>query len=249
MNIIFLFQDRAYIFHEITILTYFPIAGGWNTNPNATVFAGIFRCILFRCGVRPNLNGNVVPQDGTELLTAETDEDSNEDPPLHLERLSLYSEDVVSYIAGWIARKLQTKLKCMECALSLTSLDPKPKYSLLSIKDNGGLMLPSNDLRQICIRAEKIYRLIERPNTSRFTVELMRSIKTELFRTLFKSLEEHHYNTINGIDSHVTSLVRLICAKFFNLRQHHKAKRHNLHIHEKRMRSVYGHMLHYAYHQ
>lgn len=237
---------------NIFLITFHFLTGGWNTNPNATVFAAIFRSLLFRCGVRPSLNGNVRPQDGTELLAAGSELYSDEEPEedVHFNQLSLYVEDVVVYIAGWIARNLQVKLKCMDCALCLTSQHAIPQNnSLIAIKDHGGLISPSGGVRHVCLRAEKLFRENDRVTTSQFTVNLLFKLTPDLFTIIFPELRDHHFDTLNGIDSHVTSLVRLICFKYFNLRKHHVAKRHNLRIHEKRMRSLYSHMLHYAYHQ
>lgn len=172
---------------------------------------------------------------------------TSEEPDIH--RLSLYVEDVVTYIAGWIARSLQGNIKCMDCALSLTSLVPMQHHddSLLSIKDNGGLITPSNAVRMICLHAERQFRQDEEIPLPKFMVSLLRSLPSPT--DLFIDLRDHHLQTLSGIDSHLTSLVRLVALKYFNLRKHHVAKRCNLRIHARRMRSTFNHLLHYTFHQ
>lgn len=86
-------------------------------------FGSIFRKILFRCGATPSTSGNVVPLDGTELLSLEDDGDGDneemniEDP---LPTVSLYLDDTIFYISGWIARKLQRRF-----GTYLPTADPK----------------------------------------------------------------------------------------------------------------------------
>ncbi len=44
--------------------------GGWNNNPTAGQFQGIFRHLMVRCGVSPSISGNVVEQNETVSLSA-----------------------------------------------------------------------------------------------------------------------------------------------------------------------------------
>ncbi|ROL55327.1 THAP domain-containing protein 6 [Anabarilius grahami] len=45
-------------------------SGGWNNNPTAGQFQGIFRRLMVRCGVSPSGSGNVAAQDETVFLSA-----------------------------------------------------------------------------------------------------------------------------------------------------------------------------------
>ncbi|CAL8357537.1 unnamed protein product [Gadus morhua 'NCC'] len=45
-----------------------PSSGGWNNNPTAGQFQGIFRKLMYRCGVKPVDSGNVRGQDATVTL-------------------------------------------------------------------------------------------------------------------------------------------------------------------------------------
>ncbi|CAL8304277.1 unnamed protein product [Arctogadus glacialis] len=45
--------------------------GGWNNNPTAGQFQGIFRKLMCRCGVKPVDSGNMRGQDATITMSAD----------------------------------------------------------------------------------------------------------------------------------------------------------------------------------
>lgn len=216
------------------------------------VLASTFRKILFRCGVTPSLTGNIiprdiVPQDGMDLLREEQTENIYDIHVEPLSSLSRYLDDTILYIAGYVARRLQRAMKCVQCALAITSSLPIPNDdSLLSIKDNGGLVMPSRSTERICKVCEVVFRSkSDWKNNTNFITAVMRKL---LGMGLFNHLNEHHINTMNGIDSHVTSLIRLIINTYFTIRQHHKCKLRNIEIHNRRMRRSFTTILHSHYH-
>lgn len=222
---------------------FFP--GGWNTNPSCAEFSAAIKRLLFRCGVSAGPSGNVQPQDGTEMLQNINDISEQDEIP-STSQLSLYVDDTVQYMAGWISRQLQCRLKCMDCALALTSAGPSlDENSLLSIKDNGGLIYPSVSVVRICKKAETLIRA-KRKWSKEFIPSALMALQG---MNLFPNLNEHHLNTLDGVDSHVTSIIRLILWKYFNVRQHHVSKLQNLELHRRRMRSSYNTLLHRHYNQ
>ncbi|CAL8267137.1 unnamed protein product [Boreogadus saida] len=60
-----------------TIVQYTPdqreslSTGGWNNNPTAGQFQGIFRKLMCRCGVKPVDSGNMRGQDATITMSAD----------------------------------------------------------------------------------------------------------------------------------------------------------------------------------
>lgn len=200
--------------------------------------------MLCRTGASPSLNGNVRPQDGTDLLRNQSPGSHFDVPPMT--SMTLYVDDTTLYIAGYIARKLQRSVKCLDCALALTSSRPIPNdRSLISIKDNGGLIMPCPCLHRICKTAELIYR-----TKSRWGLEFISVVLEKLQDcTLFPSLQEHHLNTLYGIDSHLTSLIRLIIKTYFNIRQHHRSSLRNMELHNQLMRRSFTTILHSHFHQ
>ena len=223
------------------------LSGGWNSNPTAVTFASTYRKILYRCGVTPSLQGNVRPQDGTDLLRHDNDGDDNTN--LYVQpttSLTLYLDDTIEYISGWIARHLQQRVKCIECALALTSSEPFPSDGrLLNIKDRGLLIAPNSSITRICKVAETVFRA-----KSRWGIEYIVTVYRKLYEmNLFLTLQNHHRDTLNGIDSHVTSLIRLIINTYFNIRQHHKTKLKNVDLHRQMMRRTYTTIIHSHLHQ
>jgi hypothetical protein len=80
--------------------------------------------------------------------------------------LSEFSVGILEYISGFIVRKLANKMSCLECYKRLTaeltknmndvtSLDGK---SLLQLKNNGGLKIPSTDVVHVVKHSEKVLR-------------------------------------------------------------------------------------------
>lgn len=229
---------------------HFFFAGGWNANPSASVFASAFRGILFRCGITPSTTANVRPQDGTDLLREETlhehEEDNNDDQDEHPLSLSPFLDNVVEYISGWVARHLQTRIKCMDCALSLTSETPLLTGNrLINIKDRGGLMIPSISLQNVCKACEVFFKSKKEKKMKFIQIVVEHLIGLDIFATL----NQHHLDTLDGVDSHITSLIRLIISTYYDLRQHHACKLRNLELHRRRMRGTYTHLLHHHYHQ
>lgn len=70
--------------------------------------------------------------------------------------LRKFVDGVSTYIAGFVAKKVATKLHCDECKLSLTS--STHKNSLTDIKNYGYLTKPSTDVEKKNNVTEKIFK-------------------------------------------------------------------------------------------
>ncbi|KAK6167152.1 hypothetical protein SNE40_021247 [Patella caerulea] len=141
--------------------------GGWNNNPSAVQFSNAYRSLLGHVGVSGTIDGNTscVPQDITSILEVDnteiiTFEDAlaDHDYPINGRGISSFVEGVLEYIAGWVVRKLMSKVQCVHCAHALVKPKTDHKYGLLNIKNNGGLCIPSNDVIQIVRQCEVILR-------------------------------------------------------------------------------------------
>lgn len=88
--------------------------------------------------------------------------------------ISLISENVVTYIAGFVVKKLKKNTLCITCKFSLeqnyASVDDT-NFKLLNQKNRGGLLRPSSDVIQICILVEKRIRQIMYLNNKQMTKE------------------------------------------------------------------------------
>ncbi|RXG59667.1 hypothetical protein Avbf_08349 [Armadillidium vulgare] len=75
------------------------------------------------------------------------------------ETLTLVCDNIVSYISGFIVRKLSKSIKCVSCIAALTNENSvSPYMSLINIKNKGGLVLPSQDVIKTCRWCEKVIR-------------------------------------------------------------------------------------------
>lgn len=156
--------------------------GGFNNNPNAVQFRAAFKRLLIRAEIRDAGVGNCVPLEQINILTCSsktnpatainelTERNSfvelpEDDSELFEEfiqcmynNLPNYSESVVTYIAGFISRKLSRSVKCDICANLLFGDADAYQKSLITLKNRGGLVYPSKDVTNIIIKIEKILK-------------------------------------------------------------------------------------------
>ena len=121
--------------------------------------------------------------------------------------ISEYKENAIAYIGGYIVRKLSQSMDCATCCRAMTSTDlRKSHFSLIRIKDNGGLAYPSDDIIKILTVCEKYFNLYVRRDGEGMSAcknlhaKLQHSIISELSVTrpaffLFSSLLQHDIDT------------------------------------------------------
>lgn len=205
------------------------LVGGWNNNPNVSQFRAAFRKLISRCGAVSDscLTGNVTAQE--EVLLIQTNSNANVD--LFVEnthdahsfsaRIKGFS---IVYIAGYLVRKVSKSISCVTCRQALVSQHPSTKYAhlytLLEIKDNGGLVRPSDGVITIILTADMYLRSTNKPSYLGCVVHVFNTVGS----SDVLDLRSHIDNTVYNITNHSTSLIRLILQVFYNLRQHHYAK-------------------------
>ena len=137
--------------------------------------------------------------------------------------MSEFSSNVVTYVAGYVSRKLCTKLKCVGCKSCLLSTDHVVTNSkLLTRKNNGGLVVPSESTVTVCCVTERCIRLIcsaspekiPRQRNMNFALQVAVIDRTEK-KNLFSA---EHSCFINVIDGFQSNLVRLIVNEYVNIR-------------------------------
>jgi hypothetical protein len=224
--------------------------GGFNNNPSCLSFRRTYKALLSHAGVSLLPNSNCIAQDDTYLMTIpkipiEIDpQDDDEMPNLDVsDTLSTFCEGILEYIAGWVVRKISKKIDCKICLLSLVrsvhSTDPMP--ILISLKNNGGLVCPSNSVVTVIKHCEKYIRSVldihcmkKSQWESIATVKILSSFHCKVF----EDLSEHFIESSCGLDvNHYYSLLKLIVTEFIRLRRFHAIKTAN--IYEIRGRSVW----------
>ena len=146
--------------------------------------------------------------------------------------LSPYKEAILGYIAGFIIRRIMTKISCPVCLRALFhegnasdhSFDSNfsAGLSLIQSKDRGGLIVPSQSVMTIVFIAEKAF------NASLVTGEIARVSKKSLVhvvnvalheKNLFPTLQEHDFDhEILTEDLHSSQLCKKIIEKYLDIR-------------------------------
>lgn len=153
----------------------------------------------------------------------------------HLPSLTFLTENVVTYISGFVVKKLKSIVKCPECLLSLEtihtfSLDCE-NFMLLNRKNRGGLLKPSQNVVNICIFAEKKIRFVLKLNNEKLPPEhnflnvFINQICHDLFgKSLFDELNQHDYDN-SFLNSHRIKLIKQIVQIYLKIRIYSIAKK------------------------
>ena len=151
-----------------------------------------------------------------------------------LPALSQYVENVISYIAGFVVRHLLQKLKCSECRHLLVDAEnvSAPTCSFLKLKNNRGLVVPSAGVVRVVQLCEQHFRrltCVDQPvhAIARLGEKLQMAVLCDVdYNNIFSSTD-HCADTLQGIDSHISSLIRQIVRFFLDIRTLHVARTWN----------------------
>lgn len=154
--------------------------GGFNNNPTAIQFETAYKRLIVHGEIKHLNSGDCVPLEDINILTfsdvrhetklnlftrlsnnddqdsptsdvIDNDHDYLADPT----RLTFYAKEVITYIGGFVVRRLRNVLKCEDCLVALVT----DKYKgIIAKKDKGGLIYSSKDVVTVCETAEKIFR-------------------------------------------------------------------------------------------
>ncbi|XP_067942287.1 uncharacterized protein [Watersipora subatra] len=227
--------------------------GSWNNNPSVQQFQHIFRRLVTRCGVTPGATGNVISVDDTALLQASTtyvpptggSEDYVEDV---IDRQTMLPEgmlyitshpilgNIAVYLSGWLVKKLLKMLHCGPFRLSLIQSKEVSKYDdihiLLRVKNNSGLISPSDGVVTTVLCTEKYLKAATSANQCLKYPKILKCVKEEIVRYDIFELKQHCTDTSVGINNNHFSLLALVVETYFDLRQHHFANLKNLDLHK-----------------
>jgi len=150
--------------------------GGFNNNFTVAQFEAAYKSIIVHVEVKSPSSANSMALDDTSILRVsstknKTDNSQSElldllcsagtdmeedDNIITLYRHGEFIDDIVSYIAGFVVRKMTRVLLCEICLKELIS--DKSASMLLNRKNRGGLIKPNNDVTSLCKIAEKVIR-------------------------------------------------------------------------------------------
>lgn len=216
--------------------------GGWNNNPTALQFKYTYRAILAHIGVVPSYSSNVTCDASDDILTVFEDDDdddlfvtsaiSDHSYCSCLPTLSPYVENVSSYIAGFVVRKLLPKVKCSDCRELLVGVADAPCCTFLQLKNNGGLVKPSDGVISIIHHTERHLRSLvpaDKPvhADARFGERIEIAVMSNLDCQKNLNTTHHTIDTADGINNHVYSLIRQIIRLYLRIRTYHIVKSWN----------------------
>ena len=226
---------------------------GFNNNPNVIQFKSSLKRILLRNSIIGSKYANCEAFDSNSVGSVfslkwnkhsspieEVDfsQDFEEEDIKHIleGNNSVYKEAILSYIAGYIIRRILKRISCSICSSALVnsfSLQDhsysKSHRSLINIKNRGGLISPSDDVFHILSICEKTFKFLicgEDPHNLKINSD--RNVKAKLIyivnRSLFsskpfKSLNSHDVEKSNILeDLHSTQLIKMISDIYFTMR-------------------------------
>ena len=262
------------------------IACGSGNNPTARQFIAAYKRLLMRHDIKSR-RGNCSAQDATRILDAASfkaatknavpdesrdmlvarrydlevrspakDDHDYADMP-NFDKLSVFSESCVGYIAGYVVRMVRRTLKCEECLAALTTNENEVvqctfAYNLISTKNRGGLVVPSISVVRVCEATERcVKRLLvisngKMPREHGIRNAISNAVLSEVGQSTFSCLDEHMFDC--EVDSnHVFSLIRYISACYSKVRFHHVVKMLNEDLKENRIRKKFSKLVLFAH--
>jgi len=132
--------------------------------------------------------------------------------------ITKFVEDTSEYIAGFVVKKILKQITCSTCQASLT-ISSNNCNSLISVKNRGGLIIPSNNVIKVCQETERIIR--SHPliyfNNVKNKMYLLTKVKINLYKcktNLFSQCPDQE----SFLDSHQDQLIKLITLKYLDIR-------------------------------
>ena len=233
--------------------------GGFNNNPDVRQFKAALRKVLIRASIRGSKYGNCQDFDSgsnaplfdlkwrKSPLISENQKNKNFETTeltaiydvIEVEkRMTVYKENIIAYIGGFVVRKLSKSLHCPTCVDALLGQENQHAYylNLINMKDNGGLVTPSEDVFRILKKCETFFIAYISgqpddlciPSTPHVKDMLSLKIRRELHGLrLFDCLSDHDLENIFEVqDLHSTQLIKKVIdyylqIRFFRYGQHY----------------------------
>jgi len=244
-------------------------AGGFNNNPTVKQFTASYKRLLMRSHIKGG-KGNV-QEDPTKILHVVSDVvvDSEEDltmttiylrrkyklddsKPLQIEHdyhdapdflqpQSEFKEAAVSYIAGFVVKKLKVKMTCFHCCNGLTTIE---QPSFIKHKNRGGLTVPSKSVVKVCCATERRFQRMLNKTKGKLPKAkggilpaIVNSVLNDLdYSTLFPELDIHFREDSTLNENHLYTTVRLIATHYCKIKLHELAVEENQKIQKKKIR-------------
>lgn len=226
--------------------------GGYNNNPTARQFEAAYKRLLVKSEISGPDSGNAVNLEQMTILTCGSNNNiTNTDTGENLEEseeylifiqkvnndieesyvgsnawdLTVYVEDVVAYIAGFVVRGLK---KCINCPKCLYLLESDSSSSLLQTRKTYGRLIKANRLViETCKAAENFFRFFHKTHNiyNKKIKNLNEILVTKTLQNLpvsvFDSFGDHMFDH-ETLNEHPIQMLKLILKSYFKIRIHYE---------------------------
>lgn len=225
--------------------------GGFNNNPTARQFEGAYKRLLIHTEITGPDTGNITHGEKLKILTCGSgqlltkndlgDDLLNTKNYFDIQNsisddmcaynhssswdLTVYVEDVVSYISGFVVKSIKKFLNCTNCTKLLEN--DTVSSILQQRKQHGKLTNASEMVIKLCIAAEKYFRFFNK--TSNIFNKKITNLPEVLIQNTLATLSpdilnyfDNHLFEDDPIDGHSFQLIKLILGSYFKLRIHHE---------------------------
>ena len=200
---------------------------GWNNNPNALQFKWALRALLQKNQISASEKANCAVIDEEKMDEQIRHVDQNIITSLTCS--TIWRDDVLAYIAGYIVKKITLCIKSPECAIALVAIDnsqanvlvpddhsycsnSKPEsQSLISIKSYGKLTTPSPSVVKVVKATDRNLRQlvgnwtsVKKTAISRLKSNVLQDVKASCFQNLQQHSRESHVLNEELRDDHIT---------------------------------------------
>ena len=160
-----------------------------------------------------------------ERRPVESDHDYCDSP--NICKLSDFKKASISYIAGYVARKVEMQTLCSDCSSALGSTTSKPTTKFLKLKDRGNLYKPTQSVIDICEETEKCFKrlLVATSGNLPHGKGIVDAVAVSVLgacnnSSLFKELEYHMFDTTVE-ENHIHTLIKSIIKCYCKVRLYH----------------------------
>lgn len=228
---------------------------GYNNNPNVLQFKYAMRQILLRNEIRGSQNSNCLHLDsdptGTifqfiwkkkkeqnsifENIDDESDNEIETFNNYSISDCNMLKEYILFYIAGYIVKKLLSRIDCYTCAINLQKPRSDHNYvhssifsKFLDFTNNGGLIIPDDSVFKIITETERQIN-IQTNNFSNLTdpnlnLKVLSKVKNSLGleNNIFPNLKCENVSILE--ESHKIKLIVVIVTRYIKIRLHSYSK-------------------------
>lgn len=240
---------------------------GLRNNCNCLQFLRAYKTLLSDIDLKNNMR-NSLAQDQTHVIALSSVKRKTEPSDIHFERilenaslditednemhlllpvhLNEFSENVVTYIAGYVIKMVDISIKCAICREALRLYNTAERDRCLHLCNvkirQGGLSVPSSSLRKVCgVVERKLQILIKNFIPAKSTlIESLQRETQDLFlnENLFPLLSDHCFDLEPLATSHKLLLIREIIISYASIRINNLNSQQNVISRKKIKRSL-----------